>query len=542
MRPEPILDNDKDEPAIGIVWGGLGGSTPRAIRRNGDPIPPRRGPFPHPLNPRAIPALNPLEFPQVNIINRDNVLILPDRQRQDFDPEALQELKNSIEDGQLMHPPVLRAPSASDRAKFPEIAFDGKMVLVAGERRFRVIGEIYELGGQFRHNGQTFTADTNRIPYTDLGSLDELEAEEAELDENLKRRDLTWQELAAAHDRLHRLRVKQRDAENAEARIIEAPIKPSHTVADTAQELTGRRDGSYQDTVRKELIVAKHLDNPLVAKAKSVDEAFKVLKKQEETAKNVQLARTVGATFNADKHQLFNRNCLDYMAEVAAGPDTDKFDVILTDPPYGMGADQFGDGAGKVANSEHHYDDSYESFKALMDGPKGWCNLSYQVCKPQAHAYVFCDIDRFHELKSWMQQAGWYVFRTPLINHKMNSGRVPLPDRGPRRQYEIILYAIKGGKPVTHIYPDVISTSADENLTHGAQKPVALYQNLLQRSVKPGDRVFDAFAGSGTIFEAAHGYKCHAVGTELSPEYYGMSLARIKRLKQLETPDIFEGL
>lgn len=63
MRPEPIPDNDKDEPAIGIVWGGLGGSTHRAIRRHGDPIPPRRGPFPHLLNPRAIPALNPLEFP-----------------------------------------------------------------------------------------------------------------------------------------------------------------------------------------------------------------------------------------------------------------------------------------------------------------------------------------------------------------------------------------------------------------------------------------------------------------------------------------------
>jgi len=465
----------------------------------------------------------------VNTINRSQVIILPDRQRQDFDPEALQELKNSIEDGQLMHPPVLRTPSAADRGKFPEIAFDGKMVLVAGERRFRVIGEIYELGGQFRHNGQIFTADTNRIPYTDLGSLDELEAEEAELDENLKRRDLTWQELAAAHTRLHNLRIRQRpeqvivkvDPNNPMIQLSRQVI-PGHTVADTAQELTGRRDGSYQDTVRKELIVAKHLDNPLVAKAKSVDEAFKVLKKQEETAKNVQLARVVGATFNADKHQLFNRNCLDYMAEVAAGPDAD--------------------GAGKVANSEHHYDDTYENFKALMDGPQGWCNLSYQVCKPQAHAYVFCDIDRFHELKSWMQSAGWYVFRTPLINHKMNSGRVPLPDRGPRRQYEIILYAIKGDKPVTHIYPDVISTSADENLTHGAQKPVALYQNLLQRSVKPGDRVFDAFTGSGTIFEAAHGMKCYAVGTELSPEYYGMSLTRLKRLKQLETPDIFEGL
>lgn len=53
MHPLSRPRNDKDEPAVGIVWDGLGGSTPRAIRRNGDPILPRRGPFLHSLNPRA---------------------------------------------------------------------------------------------------------------------------------------------------------------------------------------------------------------------------------------------------------------------------------------------------------------------------------------------------------------------------------------------------------------------------------------------------------------------------------------------------------
>ncbi len=165
-----------------------------------------------------------------------------------------------------------------------------------------------------------------------------------------------------------------------------------------------------------------------------------------------------------------------------------------------------------------------------------------QRCKPQAHAYVFCDFDRFHELKTMMQLAGWYVFRTPLIVHKQNSGRVPLPDRGPRRQYELILYAIKGNKPVNNIFPDVISVTGDENLSHGAQKPVALYQNLLQRSVKPGDTVVDFFAGTGPIFGAATTMHCLAVGCELNPEYYALSMKRISELKKLETPDLFGGL
>lgn len=445
------------------------------------------------------------------------VLIKPDRQRQEFDPSALQDLVTSIEERGLLHPPVLRDES-------------GVWTLVAGERRMKAIAQIWELGGSFRCDNQEVPA--GEMPFTNLGDLSDLEAEEAELDENLKRKDLTWQEHAAAVARLHRLRQGQ---QVEKAVKLQTPITPQ-TYADTALELLGKSEGAYQDQIRKEIIVSKHLANPAIAKAKSADEAFKILKKQEESAKNVELARTVGASFNADLHTLLNVDCLDYMTTAADLPEAEKFDVILTDPPYGMGADNFGDAGGKLTGIEHRYDDSPEHFTKLMTA---WSKLSYNVVKAQAHAYVFCDIDKFHELKALMQAAGWYVFRTPLINHKMNSGRVPLPDQGPRRQYEIILYAIKGKKQTTHIYPDVISTSADENFSHGAQKPVALYQNLLQRSVRPGDRVLDTFAGSGTIFEAANGFKCAATGTELNPEYFGMCLARIARCKQLETPELF---
>lgn len=454
-----------------------------------------------------------------------SIIIKPERQRQEFDPQAMQELVESIENNGLMHPPVLRQEG-------------GAWVLVAGERRLKAMQQIWELGSGFTCDGELVLE--GNVPFTNLGDLTPLEAEEAELDENLKRKDLTWQEHAAAVARLHKLREGQRRLAAANENSPAAQqIAPLQTVADTALEIMGRSDGAYQDTVRKEILVSRHLSNPAVAKAKSADEAFKILKKQEQSAKNVELARTVGATFNADLHTLLNRNCLDFLTEqielIKLAPE-EAFDVILTDPPYGMGADNFGDAGGKLTGIEHHYDDSYESWKDLMGL---WTMLSYDVCKPQAHAYVFCDIDMFHELKAMMQKAGWYVFRTPLINHKTNSGRVPLPDQGPRRQYEIILYAIKGKKQTTHIYPDVISTSADENFSHGAQKPVALYQNLLQRSVRPGDRVLDTFAGSGTIFEAANGFKCSATGVELSSEYYGMCLARLARIKALETPSLF---
>jgi DNA modification methylase len=436
----------------------------------------------------------------MQIIPIPAVNLAPNRQRQVFDEKALQELADSIAQNGLFHPVVVRSTAEG-------------FYLVAGERRLIAQKMLHEFGTEYKFDNQV--VPLGHIPVTMLGELSILAAEEAELDENLKRKDLTWQEHASALERLKNLR---------EAQAKEAGA--SHTISELAVEVVGRADGWYGDNIRKELIVAKHLNNPIVSKAKTMDEAFKLLKKQENTERSTALAATVGKTFTKELHKIFNVDCLTWMADYIK-EGSERFDVILTDPPYGMGANNFSDGGGKFSGITHIYEDSYESWQKLM---RVWCELSFNIAKDKAHAYIFCDIDNFHELKLMMQEAGWYVFRTPMINVKTNSGRVPLPESGPRRQYEILLYAIKGKKEVTQIYPDVVSTMADENLTHGAQKPVALYENLLKRSVSAGDLVLDSFAGTGTIFPACHSHLCRAVGLEQSQEYFGIALERLQKL------------
>lgn len=449
----------------------------------------------------------------MHILPFSKIIIPETRQRQHFDPDAMQELCDSIESIGLMHAPVVRPTEAG-------------MILVAGERRLRAMEQIWELGGFFRYADESIPV--GQVPVVSIGELDPLAAEEAELDENLKRRDLTWQEHAEALERLHNLRRAQQAASEP---LVPGGPAPTHTVADTAREVRGSADGYNQDIVRKELIVARHLSDPAIAGAKDVKEAFKILKRQETTKKNQALSAALGPYFSFSSHTLIHGNCLTWM-ETYNGP---TFDVILTDPPYGMGADSFGDAGGKLAGIEHRYSDSHESWQELI---RAWAPLSYKVAAQAAHAYVFCDFDRFHELKRFMQEAGWYVFRTPIINYKTDSGRVPLPDRGPRRQYELVLYGIKGDKPTTHIYPDVIPSAADANMTHGAQKPVGVMQNLLQRSVKPGDRVLDTFAGTGPTLEAGHTMQCFVTAIEQEAEYHGMCLTRLERLKANENMDL----
>lgn len=422
---------------------------------------------------------------------------VPDnRQRKEFEPKALMELQESIVKLGLMHPLVIR---------------DGGQ-LVAGERRFRAISDLYELGGTFRCNGEP--VPFGQIPVITLGELSPLEAMEAELDENIRRKDLTWQETAQAIARLHEFRVAQADASG---RV--------HKIADTALEIEGRRDGEYQEKTRQAIIVARHLDNPDVAKAKDTKEAFKILKRAEEAKVNAAIGAAVGKTFSSADHTLLLGDCLEWMRTMDAG----QFDVICTDPPYGMGADSFGDGAGRLTGITHEYSDDEESFRALLiEVAKGLD----RVAKPAAHLYLCCDIDQFFWLRNLFTEiGGWHVFRTPLINVKAGGGRVPLPEHGPRRSYETILYAFRGDKRCKAIYPDVIASIADDNLGHGAQKPIELFTDLLRRSIVAGDSVLDPFAGTGTIFPAAHGLKVRATGIELNPSYHGICVKRIEGLK-----------
>jgi hypothetical protein len=406
------------------------------------------------------------------------------------------ELTESIEKLGLMHPIVVRQHDTDEEVVW----------LVAGERRLRAIQDLWATGGTLRHAGMVLAE--GHAPVVQMGELDHLAAEEAELAENTIRTDLTWQERAEAVSRLHTLRGLQ---------------NPAHTVADTAEEVTGRRVGSYQDTTRQAIIVAKHLSNPLVAKAKDVKEAFKIIKQVDSADSFARKAVEVGLTFGRHLHRAHHGDCL----SVLAGLPPESIDVICTDPPYGMGADSFGDGAGRLTGITHEYSDDESHFRGLLSSV---VPLLGAVAKESAALYLCCDPDQFHWLRTLLREAGWYVFRTPLINVKAGSGRVPLPDHGPRRQYETILYAYRGGRKVNSIQSDVITTTGDEQLGHGAQKPVELFRNLLARSVRPGDTVLDPFCGTGTIFPAAHTLKCTAVGIEREAAYYGICVKRIEDL------------
>jgi site-specific DNA-methyltransferase (adenine-specific) len=66
-----------------------------------------------------------------------------------------------------------------------------------------------------------------------------------------------------------------------------------------------------------------------------------------------------------------------------------------------------------------------------------------------------------------------------------------------------------------------------EERMHPTQKPVKLYEWILLKYAKQGDKILDTHLGSGSIAIACHDYGFDLTACELDKEYYKQSIKRI---------------
>lgn len=442
----------------------------------------------------------------------DEIVVI-ERQRKHFNKMAMKNLATSIHVNSLLHPIVVRES-------------EGKLILVAGERRLRAIQQLYAEDKLFDHGDMT--VPFGEVPYTLISDTEEIRLREMELDENIVREDLSWQERTAAIEELHNLRQAQ---------------NPTHTMKDTAREIMGKTSsedpgGEAKKAVKRSVLVAPFLDDPEVARARDENEAYNIVTRRMEAefvaelnARKVRAAaesQAKGETTHVRKHSAI----LGDMAVELPKIPSDTFSIIIADPPYGVGADDFGDAAKKA----HYYEDDFEAaqYCARVIATEG-----FRVAAEQAHLYMFCDVSLFQKFKIMFKQCGWYVFRTPLIWIKSTSGHAPIGAKGFRRKYEMILFASKGNKPFERVTADCFEIAkSPRQKTHAAEKPVELYEYLLKLSAIPGDEVLDPCMGSGPIFEAAARLHLIATGIEKEKIYHDQACAR---LHAVETGEIYES-
>ena len=412
------------------------------------------------------------------------------RQRRSITQDRIVSLANSIASKGLMHAIVCRK-------------VDGALHLVAGRRRMLAIGYLASRESLFSFDGNVMLP--GEAPYVLVTDLSYVAAVEAEYEENMERVDLPWQDQVDALNMLHEMRQMQ---------------NPSQTVKDTAQEIDEKHVRSAENRVARARVIAERLDDPDVQRAPDIEAAYRIASQKIEAGFTAELARRELEIKPSAKHVLIYGDMREQLPKLP----NERFSVIIADPPYGIGADSFGDAAALA----HQYEDSPETAGQLY---AYILEESFRLAAAQAHLYVFCDIEFFLDLRALAAGYGWKSWRTPLVWHKPGGqGHAPNRELGFRRSYELILFANKGDRPLNSIYKDVLDIPREADMQYAAQKPPDLYATLLRYSALPGDFVLDPCCGSGPILPAAEATNTKAVAIEQDEKGYKLALERLAKL------------
>lgn len=406
----------------------------------------------------------------------DEITIPPDRFRE-ADMDAVDDLATSfLKYGQLQ--PIII--EAKDR------------VLLAGLHRILAAKE----------NGWATIAAVHR------DEADELFLREMELEENIRRRQMTWLEEQKAIAKLHEIR-KARD--------------PNWNQTLTQQVAGVARQADVSEAVHLTKMVELF---PEIAEAKSKNQAMSWAKAKAKSILRVHDVKSHEVDYADIERKLVHGDSV----EVIKGLDDEIFHAIITDPPFGISYDDRKTG---TLGSLTSYEDSDDSYRRLLSMAPDL----YRVLKPDGWLIWFLGISWYHEAKGVFREAGFLVDEVPIIwNRSKGKCFTARPDRYFARGYDIALHCIKGdpqmiqrGKSnVIEVMP--VGNSERETLV---ERPVDLYAELIRRLTVPKERVADFFAGSGSCLAAAASLGRDYWGCELDAERRAYAIKKIKA----HTPD-----
>ena len=408
------------------------------------------------------------------VVNRD------DRQRRELN--NIEELAESIRRNGLINP----------------ITVTRDHELIAGERRLTA--------------HQLLGFDTIAVQYID--QLDETELHIIELEENIRREELSWQDHVRAVARFHELK---------------ATVEPGWTKEKTAEELN-----VSAGQISRLMLVKSAMDEevPEVLEAPKLSTAFNFATRRHERRKTMtmrELRADLGsppaesgdspAESEGDEPEpvsrrfvaIEQRDFLHWSNEV----QDDGFNFIHCDFPYGVSA---GDTRGQSgAISWGGYADSPDIYFDLLEA---FCMRVDNFTAPSAHLMFWFSMDYYQKTFDALSAAGWRVNPFPLVWYKSdNSGILPDKDRGPRRIYETAFFASRGDRKIVRAVGNATAGGVTKKF-HMSEKPTAILEHFFRMIVDETTVMVDPTCGSGNSVKVAEALGASwSLGMDMDPDY-----------------------
>lgn len=411
---------------------------------------------------------HPIEISSI-IVNRER------RQRREL--TGIPDLAESIRRRGLIHPVVV----------------DNGGVLIAGERRLEACRSL----------GWT------HIPAQYADDLSPTEARAIELEENIKRLDIPWQDNCLAVKEYHELHLSE---------------DPTWTY-----DRTGEAIGLSKQSISDQLKIANELisGNQQIIEAPKYSTARGIVERRDERRRAAELEeidiiqrpeiKRSEAILTAD----FNE-----WAPTYSGP---RFNLLHCDFPYGIGADKFVQGSAPLHGG---YDDSAETYWALLVSLAD--NLE-RICAESCHLVFWFSFHHYRStLDFFANRTNFLIDPFPLIWYKSDGvGIIPDPERGPRRIYETALFGIRGDRKVVRAKANAYSAPTVRD-QHMSIKPEPVLRHFFEMLVDENTVMLDPTCGSGSAVRAAEALGAKAVtGLEKNPEFADRARLELNKARRL---------
>lgn len=432
------------------------------------------------------------------------------RQRKEMDPAKVKQLAESIRERGLLHPVVVRTPFEHEL----EAAQGKPYVLSVGGRRLAA----------------HMMLDRLEIEANLKDSLDPISAEIVELDENIQREDITWQEEVDARTRIAELLKQQQPEANIRDIAEQIGVSPAQLSKDISLHELAKQDPSLRN-------------------ASSKGTALRTAAFKQEI--NQRLARVETSSASELSSKIVLADARDYIRTLTS----QSVDLLFTDLPYGLDYFEVTKSPGSLQST---YDDAVGTTKELITGlvpeivrvvkPSGWIVLfmSYEL-----HAWLMSTVQHACGSHSGYRVTGRTQCREAILSSgpcrflipepkpwiwtRVGSGNYGhWPELHAASRYEMLV-VVNGGqaklakKPVEDILPFAGITSAR---LHAMQKPHDLCREIIERTTVVGELVVDVCCGSGAHLAAAADLGRDFRGCDNNPENIRSAISLVAQYKK----------
>lgn len=184
-------------------------------------------------------------------------------------------------------------------------------------------------------------------------------------------------------------------------------------------------------------------------------------------------------------------DCMEAMKQI---PDK-YFELAIVDPPYGIGI------SGNPVRQMHKkktWDNAipnreyFDELKRISQEQIIWGGNYYDL--PPTQNYIVWDKKQPHDFSLAMCESAWCSMQRPI---------------------KMFRYSVLN----------------ETDKIHPTQKPVALYEWLLNNYAKPGDKILDTHVGSASSLIACYNLGFDYMGFELDEDYYNAATKRLEARK-----------